>query len=191
MRPAARRALPWSLAVGLLGCAQILGFDHGTLSSGGLPCSTETGLASDQCDGDQLCMFGACGKKCASDGECPENARCLGFAEAPGNILAACVLGTLTCKDGCPTGDVCLGNTCRTACAKDGDCFPDQRCMLGGCVGTNANGMHDPGLSADAAAPMDAPLRSDAPRSPDAPPGTDASSDAIDVDADANMPPSD
>jgi hypothetical protein len=122
-------------------------------------------------------MFGACGKKCRSDGECPQGSRCLGFEQVAGtnSAIAACVSDAVTCADGCPTGDVCPGEaTCRTSCAMDGECLVDQRCVQGACVGTDP--AHDPGPSSDGG-PVDAPrprdaVGLDAPSPSDAPPET-------------------
>jgi hypothetical protein len=157
------------------GCNSILDFNHGTLSQGGLPCQTDTGHTSPDCDDGFVCMFKSCGKRCTADSECPSDSRCLNVF---GGTNGACTRSSdATCDQGCPTNTTCVTaeDVCRTRCGIGlQTCLSDQACVNGLCYGSPP---HDPGADAGSdASTSDA--ASDA--------VVDASSDTSDANADAD-----
>jgi hypothetical protein len=179
------------VAVAAAGCNSIFGFDHGTHSDYGLPCSDNTGTPSKSCDDDQLCMFKACEKTCVADAECPTGMRCLELS-GPGSP-GACVPVETNCDQGCPLTAPCAPDrVCRFQCSATLGCLRDQACVHGFCVGTDP--AHELGAGDGAApdsssdSPSDSRLDSPSDSAVDAPidAAPEGSSDAAsDADADS------
>ena len=144
-------ATAMAVVVAGTGCNSIFGFEHGTHSEGGLPCSEATGAKSASCDDGFLCMFKTCEKSCAADSECQAGARCLNLSGGPG--LGACATDGNDCDQGCPRNTACAEDgACRAICAPPftAACQRDQECRGGFCFGTDPR--HDPPPDAAVAA---------------------------------------